>query len=187
MTDEQRKDFKFYGFIALIGFGVYKIGTKLGLIKTAADRRAEIDAGSLESGASGNPNKIDTKNPALSLNPNYWLAIFNKWKKDRRKSAMTIKEIEGLLNFTSNGKSYSVNMAIAAEEIWNAKSIKILPDTEDRAIKVFRQMKSQAQISYLSKTFSENRKRDLLGYLQSFMNDAQLSSVFQIISNKPLM
>jgi hypothetical protein len=178
-----------YGGGALaLGFLVYKFAQKIGLVKTKEEEEAAKNAASLDTGASGNANVVNASNPALSLNPKYWLAIFKKYQKDNKKTNLTIAEISKILNpdFT-NGKSYNVNLAATADLIWNSKKVFFLPDKEEKTYGAFRSLRNQAQVSKMADIFFDAFKTDLLGYMQSFMNDTQQAKIYEIVKSKPLV
>lgn len=69
-------------------------------------------------------------------------------------------------------------------QIWDSKGF--FKDNEDKVYSVFRQMNSQFEINMFSKVFSTIKQRDLFGFLSTFMNDKELSIVYNIIKNKKL-
>jgi NAD/NADP transhydrogenase alpha subunit len=188
MNAETRDNIKFFAILAAVGFVTYKLATKLGLVKTASDIQAEKDVQALDSGAALNPKKVDLKNPAVSLNPKYWLTIVNAYTKKLGVNGLTQKQFNAVFNpDLSNGKGYHQNLTNFATQVWDSKQVFFLPDKEDRTYNVFRTMRNQAQVSKLAATFSELYKRDLLGFIQSFMNDEQQSKLFKILQTKPLI
>lgn len=188
MQKETRDNIIFFGGIAVVLFAGKKLLEKLGLLKSEQDEQNEKQATALNEGASGNPSKINDKNPALSLNPRYWLTILDIYKKKKGGASLTVTEINKFLNpDLSNGKSYHVNLSGLAERISQSKSVWWLPDQEEKTIGVFRNLRSQAQVSKLASTFSDLYKTDMLGYMQGFMNEDQLAKLFALLKNKPLL
>jgi len=187
ITENTKKNIVFFGGIVAALFVGKKLLESIGLLKTSEDQKNEQEATALNQGASGNPRKVNAKNPALSLNPNYWLTLLDTYKK-KKGGNLTINEINKFLNpDLSNGKSYNINLAALADQIMTSKSVWWLPDQEEKTWGAFRKMRSQAQVSKLSAIFAEHFKTDLLGFIQSFMNDEQQAKLFTILKTKPLL
>jgi len=187
ITENTQKNIVFFGGIIAAIFVGKKLLEGIGLLKSSEDIKNEQEAGALNQGASGNPRVINTKNPALSLNPSYWLTLLDTYKK-KKGGNLNINEINKFLNpDLSNGKSYHVNLSGLAERVMQSKSVWWLPDQEDKTMGVFRNLKSQAQVSKLASTFSDLYKTDLLAFIQSFMNDEQQAKLFTILKTKPLL
>lgn len=61
----------------------------------------------------------------------------------------------------------------------------IFNDDENAIYAVFELLKTKSQVSYLALKFNQYYNISLLGYLQSFLNDAELAKVAGIINKKP--
>jgi len=187
MTEENKTLLK-YGAIA---GGVLYVGSLLlkavGLIKSDAELKAEADAAQIEKGAAANAQKLDVNNKFLCFNPNYWLTIIAKVKKDKKITNFSMPQLNVLFNPNlSNGKGYNVNLGAMIDTLGSAKKVWWLPDTEENVIGVFRALKSQLQIAKLSSEFNNFYKNDLLAYMKTFMNAEQLQEIYNIVKTKPL-
>lgn len=187
MDKGTRDNVVFFGGIAIVLFLGKKLLEGVGLLQSAEDKKNQEQAAALDSGAAANPSKVNEKNPALSLNPRYWLTLMDIYKK-KKGGNLTVNEINKFLNpDLSNGKSYHVNLSGLAERVMQSKSVWWLPDQEEKTLGVFRNLRSQAQVSKMAQTFSDLYKTDLLGYIQGFMNDEQQAKLFAILKTKPLL
>lgn len=186
MTEKQN-NILFFGGLAIGGIFLYKIGTALGLIKTAEEKANEEDAYKLTAQSNADASKINIANPMLSFNPNYWTTIIKQWQKQNNKTAVTVGELNKLLNPIVNGKTYNINLAAYCDRVYNAKKIWFRPDTEADVFGVLRSLKNQAQLSKMASVFLEYYKTDLLEYIKSFMNDAQQAQVYNIVKTKKLL
>lgn len=74
--------------------------------------------------------------------------------------------------------------AVLCMQIENSKGI--FSDDPERINSVFQRLNSKAQISYLSGVFLLLYGKDLLSYLQTFLNTDEQAKIYNIIKNKPL-
>lgn len=187
MTEENKTLLK-YGAIAGVTLYVGSLVLKaVGLIKSDEEKKAIADAEQIEKGASANAQKLDVNNKFLCFNPNYWLTIIAKVKKDKKIVNFSVPQLNVLFNPNlSNGKGYNVNLGVMIDILGNAKKTWWLPDTEEDAIGVFRALKTQLQIAKLSSEFNNFYKTDLLAYMKTFMNAEQLQQIYNIVKTKPL-
>lgn len=202
--------------IAIILVGK-KIGGKLGLWNTAEDTTANA----LDTGSTENITNVTTSAPVgLSLNPNYWKAIFNSVKpkpdglkilhsltifgtnplKQNEYTILTIENffktfipVYNLVNVKNElDKITKLKKLNTLEQTYAALCLKIydskgfFSDDPDRVNGVFMQLNSKAQISYLSNVFNKIFDKDLLTYLQQFLNNTEQTKIYNIIKNKPL-
>lgn len=65
------------------------------------------------------------------------------------------------------------------------KSKGIFNDDETALYSVFRYLKTKTQVSQLAEVFERIYSRDLYSYLQSFLNESELSKVYNTIKNLP--
>lgn len=187
MTEKQN-NIVFFSVLGIAGFALFRAFQKFGLIKSQADIQNEADARALDSGAALDPRIVNPKNPAASLNPQYWLAILKAYQTKKGIKNIDQKQFNAIFNPDfSNGKGYHQNLTDYATQVWDSKKVFFLPDKEDSTYNVFRKLRNQAQVSKLAATFSELYKRDLLGFIQSFMNDEQQAKLYAILKSKPLV
>jgi hypothetical protein len=84
----------------------------------------------------------------------------------------------------SNQYHFSVNQYISyAKQIYDAKGA--FHDNEDEAIAAFTAMPSKYTIRILGRMFMNYYNKDLLEFIKTFMNDAQLAAVNTRIKAKP--
>lgn len=171
--------------------GAFLVGKKLletfGILKTAEEKEQEEKVKTLEEDSGGDQTTINTK-ANLSLTPNYFMTIF-KYQLNKNPKFKTYTQSQKDAAIKVYVKNYLGDTAAylkLAEIISKSKSVWYYPDSEEKALGVFRLLKSQAQISYLSYRFFELYKTDMLEFLKTFMNTEQLAQVQSIIKNKPL-
>lgn len=70
-----------------------------------------------------------------------------------------------------------------AKIIYDAKGI--VNDNEASVYGVFQSLKSRSQVSYLAGAFFRRYNQSLIGYLQSFLNQQELSAVAKITNKLP--
>lgn len=179
--------------LLVVGFIVVKKTLEtLGIIKTAKETEQEGKADQLDKGSTGDQTKINIENPELSFTPNYWATINNKVLipklipnyKTLSKEALVqkMKDLKIIPLYIGDPTVYLKYV----DTIFNANKVWFLPDKEEEVNSIFRLLKSQQQISYLTYRFFERTKKDLLTYLKDFMNTEQLATVQDLIKNKPL-
>jgi hypothetical protein len=164
-----------------------KILEALGILKTKEEKEQEVQVEVLEEGTSQDQTQLQTK-ANLALTPNYFTTVlkFLLSKNPKFKTQTEAVKLETIKNYM---KLYigDVNTYLNyAKDISKSKQVWYLPDTEEKVYGVFRLLKSQMQISYLTYRFYELYKIDLLNYLKTFMNTEQLAQVQTIIKNKPI-
>jgi hypothetical protein len=158
-----------------------------GVIKTKEEKEQEVQKEVLEEGSSKDQTQIQTKSN-LALTPNYFTTIIKFLLSKNPKFKTQTKEqqsatIKNYLKLYIGDVNTYLNYA---KDIYSANKVWFLPDTEEKVFGVFRLLKSQMQISYLTYRFYELYKIDLLNYIKTFMNTRQLAQVQTIIKNKPL-
>lgn len=199
--------------------GIFFVGKKLlekfNIINSAEDNVAN----ELEIASGGNTSNVSTTAPAgLSLNPKYWISIFNEVNNQRKLKnlpKLTGKQILDLLMFepykpitrlsfwdTVIMNNYSADeMLILQKKVGSTdtltstylrpvytllKSKGFFKDEPSLVFGVFQKMKSKAQVSYLSKVFTQATGQDLQTYLSSFLNSAELSKISNYLKNLKL-
>jgi len=73
--------------------------------------------------------------------------------------------------------------AAYVNDLWDATGT--FNDDEEAIYGVFRAMKTQSQVAALSKRFNQLKSKDLYGYLNDYLNEAELLKVKAIIDQKP--
>jgi len=157
--------------IAYLGYKAIKgIAEKFGIVKSEAEQ--SIDTGTTSAG--GSTIEVQNSNPFLSFSPQYSNALVSAWqKKYPNKTWDNKKQLKFDLMLY---KTY-------ADSLYNAKGI--FKDDENSVLDIFRNLQTQYQLSFLSRTFSFYYKKDMLSYLKTFMDDNNLRDVLEIIKNYP--
>ena len=169
---------------AVVGFIVVKkLLETLGIIQTAQERANEIKSGNLEQGSTGDTSTVNPSNPALALNPNYWKTILVYLAKKRKIKTVPAQEIGKLLN-PGPSANFLTSFENWAGRVYSSKGF--FNDDESRLYDIFQNMKSQIQVSYLSLTFSQKYKKDMLDYIKGFTNEEERAKIYDIIRNKAL-
>jgi len=193
-TQVKKQEFKLpTGLILQVGLliGGVLIGKKLlekiGVIKTAAEVEQEKKAAELETGSTGSIASINTSNPALALNPNYYLTIIDYIKKTRYKGAGI--PYNTYLKFANTGPypdaKWLDGLSILIKNVYDSKGV--FKDDTAKLFSVFQTTKNLLQVSLLSKYFYIKYKKDLFEYIKSFTNAEEQSKILNIIKNKPLV
>lgn len=171
-----------------------KVLEKIGVLKTAAEQKAEQDA---DQAVSGSETQLDpaagipkNPNPGLALNVRYWLVIVTNLIKQKKLpelktwSPQTYNKYFNPYGSTSS-VSYVTVLTNLAKQIYDSKGL--FNDDEEKIYGAFQACKNQAQISIMSGFFLNNYKRDLWSYLQSFLDIEQQAKIYNIIKGKPLL
>jgi hypothetical protein len=83
----------------------------------------------------------------------------------------------GAALLTMSGAAAYVN------DLWDATGY--FNDDEEKIYGVFRAMRTQSQVAALAKRFNQLKEKDLYGYLNDYLNEAELLKVKAIIDQKP--
>lgn len=103
--------------------------------------------------------------------------VFRKYGKPSNLKEVQYLAVKQFPNINSFSKF--------AENVYDAKSIKILPDHEDQALGVFSMLASKFEIAQFAKFFYNKYKRGLMTYINEFFNVEQLNYLNDIINKKP--
>lgn len=151
--------------LIIVLFVVWVLMKRLGLIKTETQKKLEKEtAENVKQLTSVEGVKLF--DPALYKNSQYGYAYLvpqdqaNKW-------ADKIFDAFGFVNFSQ-------------KMIWDW-----FGDNEEQIYSVFRDITSQIQISQISDAYATRYSRDLLGDINSNLNDKEKSFLWNIIKNKP--
>ena len=71
-----------------------------------------------------------------------------------------------------------------SERIYNAKQL--INDDEAAVYGVFQLLRTKTQVSSLANYFQSKYQKSLLGFLQSFLNESELSNIATIINKLPV-
>ena len=114
------------------------------------------------------PTEEDKKAEQLGYS-NFWKPFF--WKdaasKGKKPKILTKNSAKNL-----------------SQKIWDAKGL--FNDDEESLYGVFRQIKTQSQISYLSDVFFQETGKDLYEFLNSFLNSDELSKLSDRLNQLPV-
>lgn len=149
--------------IIIILFGLWKVLRMFGIFKSASEQREEKQSEQL-----GTIPAIDQKYFTSNT-------IVNKLKK--KYPNLTGAQITAIQ--IPNLKL----MPTFANQIWDAKGI--FKDEEDAVFGVFRKLKSKMEVSFFADYFYSQKKRDLYGFLTTFLNAKELATLYRIIDQKP--
>lgn len=171
--------------IAIIVIGK-KIGEKFGLFDTKEDKEAET----LEQGSTTDTAIVDTKNPALALNPNYYKTIAKEYNTKQiklKKPQLSAGDFTKLLSIQPSVAPNYWNLQLdkVVFDIRNSKGI--FDDNETALFNKFQIMKSQFMISYVANLFQKSYNKDMWSYITEFTNTDEQAKIYSIIKNKPLM
>lgn len=87
---------------------------------------------------------------------------------------------------TGGSGTYLLNSASAtllAKNIYDSKGY--FNDDEDKLFGVFKSLKTKSQVSYLAEFFYKKYSKDLVAYLQTFLNDDEMARLKKIIDPLP--
>ena len=179
------------GTILNIGLlvGAFLVGRKLlqtfGVVKTQKEQEQEANVIKAESGSVTQASSVIPSNPALALNPRYHFTIMKEYLKKIGKTKPSAEDQKKIYSpFPGSNIFYDVALQGIAKQLWDSKGF--FNDNEEQAFDAFQKARNQAQISYIAGVFQRDYKRDLFSFLQSFMNEAEISKVYSIIKGKPL-
>lgn len=179
------------GTILNIGLlvGAFLVGRKLlqtfGVVKTQKEQEQEANVIKAESGSVTQASSVIPSNPALALNPRYHFTIMKEYLKKIGKTKPSAEDQKKIYSpFPGSNIFFDVALQGIAKQLWDSKGF--FNDNEEQAFDAFQKARNQAQISYIAGVFQRDYKRDLFSFLQSFMNEAEISKVYSIIKGKPL-
>ena len=141
------------GLIVL--FLIYKLFRKMGLIKSDAELKEQNQAHDILTSA--------------YFSPLYYQEQI-KFVKKKGNSVTTRKMFPNVVHFTDYAK-----------RIWDSKGF--FKDNESQAIGVMKSMISKSEVSLFADYFQKQYKRDLVNFMQTYMNDQQLSIIYSATIN----
>jgi hypothetical protein len=180
------------GTILNIGLlvGAFLVGRKLlqtfGVVKTEKEQEQAANVTQAETGSVTQVSAVNPSNPALALNPRYHFTIVNDYIKKKGISKPSGEDLKKIYTpFPGSNIFYDVALQGIAKQVWDSKGF--FNDNEGQLFDAFQKARNQAQISYIAGVFQRDYKRDLFSFLQSFLNEAEISKVYNIIKGKPLI
>jgi hypothetical protein len=159
---KQFEYFKTFLLIAII-FVILVLLKKFGLLKFG-DSKEEQDVKAL--------NEIKNFQPA------YEKVLYEAMKKKLGTSKPTTAQIQTFVPTNSQLKIWTDNL-------WDAKQF--FNDDESKSYGVFRSMDSQLDVWGFAKIFQATKNKDLFGFLESYLNAEEISMIYNIIQQKPLI
>lgn len=170
--------------------GAFLAGKKLlqtfGVIKTAKEAEQEGNVITAEAGSVTQVTSVNPSNPALALNPRYHFTIVKDYLSKKGISKPSGEDLKKIYSpFPGSNLFYDTALQQIAKQIWDSKGF--FNDNEEQLFDAFQKARNQAQISYISGVFQRDYKRDLFSFLQGFLDQAELSKVYQIIKGKPII
>jgi hypothetical protein len=157
--------------IGYLGYKALKsIAETFGISKTESQQT--IDTGT--TAAAGSTIEAQSNNPYLSFSPQYRTALMLAYKK---------KYPNKIFNVGQQYKFSTSEYLDMAQRIYDAKGF--FKDNENSVFDIFRNLQTQYQVSLLANSLSILKKKDLLEYLKTFMDDENLREVLDIIKNYP--
>jgi hypothetical protein len=159
---KQFEYFKTFLLIAII-FVILVLLKKFGLLKFG-DSKEEKDVKAL--------NEIKNFQPA------YEKVLYEAMKKKLGTSKPTTAQIQSFIPTTNQLKTWTDNL-------WNAKQF--FNDDESKSYGVFRSMDSQLDVWAFAKIFQATKNKDLFGFLESYLDAEEISMIYNIIQQKPLI
>jgi F0F1-type ATP synthase delta subunit len=99
-------------------------------------------------------------------------------KKKLGVSKPTTAQIQQFIPTNSQLKTWTDNL-------WNAKQF--FNDDESKSYGVFRSMDSQLDVWAFAKIFQATKNKDLFGFLESYLDAEEISMIYNIIQQKPLV
>ena len=172
------KDNKWTLIIVIVAIiGLYLIVNEFtGLFgKSEKDKQQEKEADQL------NDSEV-LNNPEL-----YIQSIFKK------NGIKTKQQVVDFVNKHIPGRASDNVLQSMSNAIWDAKAtvateiltIGIVHDKEDAVYAIMNSLPNKFSVAWFAWFFARTRQRDLVGFMQTFMNTEELSKVYRIIDKKP--
>jgi hypothetical protein len=144
--------------------GFSNIGSGLGLSNPAADAAA------------------DAAEASIYVKPNWFIETAKRFIG----AGISKQQANTLLQKTFTGSPYD-----SARIIYDAKSaIRVgvagLADDEEKVLNVYRLAGSQFEMAAIAYAFSEIYKRDLFGYIDTFLSNSTIQSLHRTAKTKPI-
>lgn len=159
------KQFEFlkWGAVIILIYALISLLNKFGIIGTSKEAEQTeklLDAPQFK------PTFLDTIKQAIA--------------KARNKTVkqLTATDIKMFMPSSNQMLQWKDSM-IAAKGVFN--------DDETAIYTVFRSIKTQAQMYFFNEFFKTYMKKDLVSFCQDFMNEDEMSKIYVIIKNKPLI
>jgi len=134
--------------------------------------------GLLKFGDSKEEKDVKALNEIKNFQPEYEKVLYEAMKKKLRVSKPTSAQIKQFIPTTNELKTWTNNL-------WDAKQF--FDDDESKSYGVFRSMNSQIDVWAFAKFFQGSKNKDLFGYLESYLDADEISMIYNIIKQKPLL
>lgn len=134
--------------------------------------------GLLKFGDSKEEKDVKALNEIKNFQPEYERVLYSAMAKKLGVSKPTTKQVQTFIPTTNQLKTWTNNL-------WDAKQF--FNDDESKSYGVFRSMDSQLDVWAFAKFFQAIKNKDLFGYLQSYLDDEEISMIYNIIQQKPLI
>jgi len=134
--------------------------------------------GLLKFGDSKEEQDFKALNEIKNFQSAYEKVLYEAMKKKLGTSKPTAAQIQSFIPTNSQLKTWTDNL-------WNAKQF--FNDDESKSYGVFRSMDSQLDVWAFAKIFQATKNKDLFGFLESYLNAEEISMIYNIIQQKPLI
>lgn len=134
--------------------------------------------GLLKFGKTSDEKDVDRLNNIPNFKPEYESVLYAAIKKKLKVAKPTRSQIESFLPTKTELNTWVKNL-------WDAKAF--WNDDESKTYGVFRSMNTQMDVWAFAKIFQAVKDKDLFGFLESYLNPAEISMVYNIIKEKPLV
>jgi hypothetical protein len=163
---------KIVGVTALVYTG-YKLMQKVGIIQTKEER----DNANLLDDAASTSTEVKEKS-IIAFSPSYRTSIVKAYTVKYGNKGNTAFDTKKQLKFNDKEVIGIIKRLYDSEGTFN--------DDEDSLMSVFNDIQTQYQLSYISGIFKSVYNKDLLTYLNGFLNAKELSYIYAIVKNYPL-
>lgn len=151
------KNILYIGGALILLYALYRLLQKFNIIDDVTDTKADILI----------------NDPLFFQNEGQKL-VSELTKKLGRKPTVTDMQVRALS---------SSKMLTLTNEVLNAKGI--VNDSEEEIYTVFKNFSTQFQVYYFSQFFKAKTNKDLIAFISDFMNNTELSRVYDIIKKLP--
>lgn len=151
------KNILYIGGALIILYALYRLLQKFNIIDDITDTKADILI----------------NDPLFFQNEGQKL-VSELTKKLGRKPTVTDMQVRSLS---------SSKMLTLTNEVLNAKGI--VNDSEEEIYTVFKNFSTQFQVYYFSQFFKAKTNKDLIAFISDFLNNTELSKVYDIMKKLP--
>ena len=134
--------------------------------------------GLLKFGKSSEEKDVARLNDIPNFKPEYEKVLVAAIKKKEKTNKPTKAQ---LLKYFPTSKE----LTTWSRNLWDAKQF--WNDDESKTYGVFRSMGSQLDVWAFAKFFQVDKNKDLFGFLENYLNAEEISMVYNIIKQKPII